>query len=99
MPKSKASAEGSEEAPKKVTGLTRPMKLSDELADIVGMKVASRTECMKHLFAYLKTHDLKDPENKQFFTPDKKMAKVFGNDRMRAFGMSKYIGDHLTKMD
>merc|ERR1712110_1178475 len=58
-----------------------PMKLSDDLADIVGTKEASRAQCIKELWAYLKRHNLQDPENKQFFTPDKKMAKVFGTEK------------------
>merc|ERR1739848_854289 len=75
----------------KGSGLTKPMKLSAELADIVGKKEASRAECIKQLWAYIKKNNLQDPENKQFFNPDKKMAKVFGNDRIRAFGMAKFI--------
>merc|ERR1712020_622013 len=63
----------------KGSGLTKPMKLSAELADIVGKKEASRAEC-----------------NKQLFNPDKKMAKVFGNDRIRAFGMAKFLSAHLS---
>ena len=62
----------------KGAGLTKPMKLSAELADIVGKKEASRAECIKQLWAYIKKHNLQDPENKQYFTPDKKMAKVSG---------------------
>ena len=81
---------------KKKGGLTQPMKLSDELADIVGEKEASRAQCVKHLWAYIKKHNLQDPDNKQFFTPDKKMAKVFGNDRIRAFGMAKFLSAHLS---
>jgi len=60
----------------KGSGLTKPMKLSAELADIVGKKEASRAECIKQLWAYIKKQNLQDPENKQFFNPDKKMAKV-----------------------
>ena len=78
-------------------GLTKPHKLSEELAAICGVKVSSRAQCMKHLWAYLKKHNLQDPENKQYFTPDKKMAKVFGTDKMRGFGMSKFIGEHLLE--
>jgi hypothetical protein len=52
------------------------MKVSADLADIVGKKEASRAECIKQLWAYIKKNNLQDPENKQFFTPDKKMAKV-----------------------
>jgi chromatin remodeling complex protein RSC6 len=65
------------------------MKLSADLADIVGKKEASRAECIKQLWAYIK-------KNKQFFTPDKKMAKVFGSDRIRAFGMAKFLSAHLS---
>jgi upstream activation factor subunit UAF30 len=79
----------------KGSGLTKPMKLSADLADIVGKKEASRAECIKQLWAYIKKNNLQDPENKQFFTPDKKMAKVFGSDRIRAFGMAKFLSSHL----
>merc|ERR1712073_106132 len=89
------------ENPKAITmpkgsGLTKPMKLSAELADIVGKKEASRADCIKQLWAYIKKNNLQDPENKQYFTPDKKMAKVFGAERIRAFGMAKFLGAHLS---
>merc|ERR1711936_992871 len=28
-----------------------------------------------------------DPENKQWFTPDKTMAPIFGEEKIKAFGM------------
>merc|ERR1712223_507414 len=77
-------------------GLTKPMKLSEDLAAIVGKKEAGRAECIKELWAYLKKNNLQDPDNKQYFTPDKKMAKVFGTDRIRAFGMAKFLSEHLS---
>merc|ERR1712025_510714 len=80
----------------KGSGLTKPMKLSADLADIVGKKEASRAECIKQLWAYLKKNNLQDPENKQFFIPDKKMAKIFGTDKIRAFGMAKFLSAHLS---
>jgi len=80
----------------KGAGLTKPMKLSADLADVVGKKEASRAECIKQLWAYIKKNNLQDPENKQFFVPDKKMAKVFGSDRIRAFGMAKFLSAHLS---
>jgi chromatin remodeling complex protein RSC6 len=49
--------------------LGTPMGLSADLAEIVCKKETSRTECVKQLWAYLKKHNLQDPENKQFFTP------------------------------
>ena len=54
---------------------------------------------MKYLFAYIKEHGLKDSEDGRFFNPDKKMAKVFGKDKLRSFGMSKFIGKHLSDIE
>merc|ERR1712018_663342 len=51
---------------------------------------------LKLLWAYIKKNNLQDPDNKQYFIPDKKMAKVFGSDKMRGFGMAKHIGPHLS---
>jgi upstream activation factor subunit UAF30 len=80
----------------KGSGLTKPMKLSADLAEVVGKKEASRAECVKQLWAYIKKNNLQDPENKQFFVPDKKMAKVFGSERLRCFSMSKFLSAHLS---
>merc|ERR1711931_18412 len=81
------------------SGITRQMKLSDDLADIVGHKQASRAELMKYLWTYIKSNNLQDPDNKQFFTPDPKMAKVFGKGKIRCFSMAEYLGKHLTPLE
>ena len=39
---------------------------------------------------------VQDPANKQYFTPDAKMAPVFGTEKIRAFGMAKYLTGHLN---
>merc|ERR1711936_1344329 len=75
------------------------MGLSPELSAIVGVKEASRAELMKLLWAYLKKNELQCDDNKQFFIPDKKMAKVFGTEKLRGFAMSKHIGAHLLQAD
>ena len=80
----------------KGSGFTKQMKLSTELADVVGKKEASRAECVKQLWAYIKKHNLQDPENKQYFKPDKKMAKIFGEEKLRGFGMTKFLSSHLS---
>ena len=81
------------------SGLTKPLALSPELADIVGAKKGeqlSRPEVVKRIWAYLKEKKLQDPENKQYFVPDKKMEPIFGKDKVRAFGMAKFLKAHLT---
>ena len=50
----------------KGSGLTKPLKLSAALADIVGKKEASTAECIKKIWTYVKNNNLQDPENKQF---------------------------------
>ena len=85
-------------SPKK-TGINMELNVSDKLAAIIGTKSGekiSRPQVVKRLWAYLKEHNLHDPENKQFFTPDAKMEPVFGNERIKAFSMSKYLKEHLT---
>lgn len=76
-------------------GITKKYKLSADLAAITGFPELSRGQVIKYLWAYIKQHNLQDPENKQYFKPDKKMAKVFGEDKIRGFGMAKFIGAHL----
>jgi len=50
---------------------------------------------VKQLWAYIKEHELQDKDNKQYFLPDKRMAKVFGAEKMRGFAMAKHLGSHL----
>ena len=67
--------------------------------NLVGAKKGeklSRPEVVKRLWAYIKENKLQDPENKQFFKPDKKMEPIFGKDKIRAFGMAKFLKTHLT---
>merc|ERR1712107_838113 len=83
----------------KGSGLTKPLNLSAELADLVGAKKGeklSRAEVVKRLWAHIKGQKLQDSENKQYFTPDAKMIPIFGKDKVRAFGMAKFLKTHLT---
>merc|ERR1712141_25581 len=76
---------------------TKKFKLSKDLSAIIGKKEACRSEITKDLWAYLKKNNLQDPEAKQWFTPDKKMAKVFGAEKMKGFAMTKFINPHLSE--
>ena len=81
----------------KGSGLTKPLKLSKDLKDLLGVEEEemSRPQVVKHVWAYLKENKLQDPENKQWFTPDKKMEPIFGKERQKAFGMAKHLKGHL----
>ncbi len=83
-------------APKKATGLTQLLTLSPALAAIVAAEQdekLTRNEIVERLRAYIKEKNLRD---RQWFTPDKLMEPVFGSERIHAFGMTKYLGDHIS---
>ena len=50
---------------------------------------------VKHLWAYLKEHNLQVPENKQWFTPEMAMESILGKEKIKAFGMTKYLKGHV----
>jgi len=76
----------------------KPMGISPALAAIIGSKHGeklSRPQVVKKLWAYIKENNLQDPDNKQLFTPDSVMEPVFGKEKLRAFGLAKYLKNHL----
>merc|ERR1712080_411275 len=58
-----------------------------------------RTKCrgrrVKALWAHIKENKLQDSDNKQYFTPDTAMEPIFGTEKIRAFGMAKFLKGHL----
>ena len=56
----------------------------------------SPCQIIKELWAYIKDHNLQDPKNKNYIIPDKKMAKVFGTEKFRAFGKAKIHYSHMV---
>ena len=55
-----------------------------------------RIICLK--IGIFEEDNLQDPEAKQWFTPYKKVAKVFGNEKMKGFAMTKFIYSHLSEV-
>merc|ERR1712083_934902 len=81
----------------KGSGLTKPLKLSAELKKLLASEEdeMSRPQVVKALWAHIKANKLQDPDNKQYFTPDKAMEGIFGTEKIRAFGMAKFLKGHL----
>lgn len=89
----------SEATAKKQTDFTKPLRLSNDLAAVLGTmegEKRSRAQVVRGLWAYMKEHKLQDPENRQFFTPDKMLEPIFGKEKIKAFWMVKYLKGHLT---
>lgn len=75
----------------------QPMKLSEELAAVVGSGPLPRTEVTKKLWAYIKANKCQDAKNKRNINPDEKLAKVFGGKKtINMFEMTKLVSKHLV---
>lgn len=74
----------------------QPMKVSEDLAAIVGKGPLPRTEVTKKLWVYIKKNKCQDPENMRNIVPDEKLAKVLGKKTISMFEMTKKVSAHLT---
>lgn len=74
----------------------QPMKVSEELAAIVGRGPMPRTEVTKKLWAYIKAHKRQDPDNKRNIVPDDKLEKVLGKKKVNMFEMTRLVSKHLS---
>ncbi len=73
------------------------MKLSDDLADVVGKGPMPRSEVVKALWVYIKKNNLQDPTNKRNINADAKLKKVFdGKNVVNMFEMTKLVSKHLS---
>ena len=73
------------EKPKDKKKKVTPVKLSENLADIVGSDKMPRTEVVKRMWAYIKENKLQDPTNRQYINCDEKLSKVsFHRRRQKA---------------
>jgi chromatin remodeling complex protein RSC6 len=74
------------------------MKVSDDLAAVVGKGPMPRTEVTKKLWAYIKRNGLQDTKNKRNINPDEKLQKVFGSSKksVNMFEMTKLVNKHLS---
>ncbi|KAJ1877018.1 hypothetical protein H4R99_004587 [Coemansia sp. RSA 1722] len=83
--------------PKRQTGLSKPMKLSDDLRAFLEQKYCARLDVVKKLWEYIKKEDLQDPADKRYILCDDQMKKLFDCDRLFMYTMNKLLNDHLTK--
>ena len=75
----------------------KEMKVSSELAAVIGSGPMPRSEVVKKLWVYIKGHNLQDPSNKRNIKADEKLRKVFGGrDIVSMFEMTKLVSNHLS---
>lgn len=75
----------------------KPMKISDDLAVVVGKGPMPRSEVVKKLWVYIKKHGLQDQKNKRNINADDALKKVFGGKAtVSMFEMTKLVSKHLS---
>ena len=80
---------------KKPNALQQPLQLSKELAAVVGPGPLPRGEVVRKVWAYIKQHDLQNPENRREILADAKLEPVFGKKKVTMFEMNKHLVQHL----
>lgn len=84
-------------ADKKVSAFMKPMKVSAELAAVVGAGPMPRSEVVKALWVYIKKNNLQDPKNKRNINADANLKIVFGGKSVvNMFEMTKLVSVHLS---
>ncbi len=75
----------------------KPMKISDDLAMVVGNGPMPRSQVVKKLWAYIKKNKLQDTKNRRNINADAALKKVFGGKSVvNMFEMTKLVSKHLS---
>ena len=75
----------------------KPMKVSDELAEVVGKGPMPRSEVVKKLWEYIKENGLQDQKNKRNINADENLKAVFGGkSTVSMFEMTSLVSKHLS---
>ncbi len=75
----------------------KPMKISPELAAVVGSGPMPRSEVVKKLWVYIKKNNLQDATNKRNINADENLKAVFGGKAtVSMFEMTKLVSKHLS---
>ncbi|OGZ24339.1 MAG: hypothetical protein A2896_01755 [Candidatus Nealsonbacteria bacterium RIFCSPLOWO2_01_FULL_43_32] len=75
----------------------KPLKVSADLAAVVGKGPLPRSQVVKKLWAYIKKNGLQDKKNKRNINADANLKKVFeGKGVVNMFEMTKLVSKHLS---
>jgi len=82
---------------KQNSAFMRPLKVSEELAEVVGKGPMPRSEVVKKLWVYIKKNNLQDAKNRRNINADGNLQAVFGGKKVvNMFEMTKLVSKHLS---
>ncbi len=90
----KATAKKSKRKPN--AAFMKPLTPSPALAAVVGAKALPRTQVVKKLWQYIRTHKLQDSNNRCNINADSKLRPIFGKGTVSMFEMTKLVSKHLS---
>ncbi|KAA8909318.1 SWIB/MDM2 domain-containing protein [Sphaerosporella brunnea] len=76
----------------------KPLILSEPLAAFIGESQMSRPEVVKKIWAYVKSKDLQDPNDRRYIICDESLKPVFG-DKVHMFTMNKVLATNMYKAE
>ena len=85
------------------SGFVKPTKISDELATFLGKESGTemaRTEVTREINAYIREHDLQDPDNGRQINADAKLSVLLSlkkEDTLTYFNLQRYMSRHFAK--
>ena len=75
----------------------KPLKVSSQLAAVVGPGPMPRSEVVKKLWDYIRKNNLQDTANRRNINADQKLKPVFdGKSVVNMFEMTKLVSKHLS---
>ena len=74
-----------------------PLKVTAELAKVVGAEPLPRTEIIKKMWDYIKANNLQAPENRRNINADKRLLPIFGKEQVTMFELAKIVNNHVVK--
>ncbi|EFH60656.1 hypothetical protein ARALYDRAFT_477604 [Arabidopsis lyrata subsp. lyrata] len=97
-PKPKAKSESPAKKTPRSTGLFKVTPVSPVLAQFLGTGETTRTDAIKGIWTYIKSHDLQNPADKREIFCDETLKLIFeGKDKVGFLEISKLLSPHFVK--
>ncbi|KAG7580530.1 SWIB domain [Arabidopsis suecica] len=97
-PKPKTKSDSPAKKTPRSTGLFKVTPVSPVLAQFLGTGETTRTDAIKRIWTYIKSHDLQNPADKREIFCDETLKLIFeGKDKVGFLEISKLLSPHFVK--
>ncbi|PIA33052.1 hypothetical protein AQUCO_04200064v1 [Aquilegia coerulea] len=97
-PKPATSTSTSTTGKREPRGITKPRPISPAMQELLGVTEIPRTQALKQIWAYIKQHNLQDPEDKKVIVCDEKLKTIFaGRERVGFLEITGLLNPHFIK--